>query len=532
MVSAGEDLGRPGGRSEDTRALAKGGRTNFFGFVLRLLARVPFLIIAGQLYGAEALGRFAYAVMIVELMAVVATLGLRRGIAAELAKERRPAVETIADALLLGITLSLAGAMVLIAVPELLFPNSKISGLDRLFPLSAIFFVGSEVLLAALAYRHNVQATVTARALVEPWTITIAAGAIAAIPDWRPDGLIIAYAVSMFAAFVASLIPAIRMFGLPHAWKPQLPELFAMTKQNWPLAGADAVDWAMRRIDVIILGQFAAPAVVGVYYVAQQFASLPQKLKVTFDPILAPVVAHGVRAKDFPGVAAQLRQVGFWIIAAQLGIALVLGFTGDASLEVIGGGFGAGAGVLFLLLAAEVFYVTAAVTEGALVYMARHRNLIASLVALGVQIALTIAFVAGFDVAFPGVGEDRPVQGIGAALALAIAAALASIMKVILLHHLVREKVSGWRPVFLSATLVTAAAGYVVMTYLPDFWQIVVGLPALIMVYGSIMWVFGFKGPDRLLFTRLSEAEEASPQAVGVSSASPSSVSGGSGSSS
>ena len=499
---------RTGSRGDDTRALAKGGRTNFLGFLLRLLARVPFLIIAGQLYGADALGRFAYAIMIVELMAVVATLGLRRGIAAELAKDDRPPSHVILDALLLGSTLAIAGAAILIAVPELLFPSSKISGLDRLFPLCAVFLVASEVLLAALAYRHNVQATVTARAIVEPWSITIAAAALAFIPAWKPDALIIAYAFSMFAAFVASAIPAVREFGGPVAWRPKPAELFLLMRENWPLAGADAVDWAMRRIDIIILGQFAAPAVLGVYYVAQQFASLPQKLKVTFDPILAPVIAQGVKKRDYTGIAQQLRQVGFWVISMQLGIALVVGFTGEASMEVVGAGFGAGAGILFLLLAAEVFYVTGAVSEGALVYMARHRNLMTSLTVLGVQVALTILFVTGFDALFPGVDEDRPVQGIGAALALALAAGLASILKVMLLHHLIPERVTGLRWVFVPATAVTAVAGWLSMTYLPDFWQITVGLPVLVMIYGSILWFFGFKGPDRLLFRRLSTAKK------------------------
>ncbi len=50
---------------DDIAALARGGRTNFFGFLLRLAARLPFLLIAGRIYGAEALGRFAYAILIV-----------------------------------------------------------------------------------------------------------------------------------------------------------------------------------------------------------------------------------------------------------------------------------------------------------------------------------------------------------------------------------------------------------------------------------------------------------------------------------
>ena len=42
----------------DIAALARGGRTNFFGFVIRLVARIPFLFIAGRMpqYGPEALG--------------------------------------------------------------------------------------------------------------------------------------------------------------------------------------------------------------------------------------------------------------------------------------------------------------------------------------------------------------------------------------------------------------------------------------------------------------------------------------------
>ena len=64
----------PGG---DIAALAKGGRTNFLGFLMRLAARLPFLFIGGRLYGASALGRFASALVIVELTAMEARPVLR-----------------------------------------------------------------------------------------------------------------------------------------------------------------------------------------------------------------------------------------------------------------------------------------------------------------------------------------------------------------------------------------------------------------------------------------------------------------------
>ena len=48
-------------------AIAKGGRTNLLGFPLRLSGRIPFLLIAGRLYGADALGRLASALVIIDV---------------------------------------------------------------------------------------------------------------------------------------------------------------------------------------------------------------------------------------------------------------------------------------------------------------------------------------------------------------------------------------------------------------------------------------------------------------------------------
>ena len=75
--------------ADDINALAKGGRTNIMGFVIRLAGRVPFLFIAGRWYGADALGRFAYATIIVEFAGQLATMGLKRGLAQQLATTKR-----------------------------------------------------------------------------------------------------------------------------------------------------------------------------------------------------------------------------------------------------------------------------------------------------------------------------------------------------------------------------------------------------------------------------------------------------------
>ncbi|MGG2319990.1 hypothetical protein, partial [Salmonella enterica] len=81
------------GQGGDIVALAKGGRTNFFGFLMRLVARVPFLFIASRLYGASAMGRFASALVMVEFAGQMATLGQKRGLAQRLAETAWPDAE-------------------------------------------------------------------------------------------------------------------------------------------------------------------------------------------------------------------------------------------------------------------------------------------------------------------------------------------------------------------------------------------------------------------------------------------------------
>ena len=122
----------------DLAALARGGRINFMGFLLRLAARLPFLFIAGRMYGAEALGRFAYAVLVVEFVAQLATLGLKRGLAQQLSKTDKPHVCVVWDALLVGALGSLLAMALLFVFPQAMFPNSEIYGLEWLLPISVL----------------------------------------------------------------------------------------------------------------------------------------------------------------------------------------------------------------------------------------------------------------------------------------------------------------------------------------------------------------------------------------------------------
>ncbi len=484
----------------DMATLARGGRLNAFGFILRLAGSLPFLLIGGRIYGAEVLGRFAYAMLTVELGAQLATFGLRRGLAQLLANTEQPHPCVVADALLLSLLGSIVCMGVLMAFPLAMFPNSPVHGLDWLLPVTVLAIAWTDIALAALAYRNDVGATVRARSLVQPWTISIVAFAWSYIS--LEDGLIISYVISMIAALIAALVPLIRSYGIPHGWSPDLAGSWRTARRNAPLAAADAVEWASRKVDLAVLGLFLSPAFVGIYYVAQQVATLPAKLKSSFEPVLGPVIARNIADGDKLAVAKQVRQVSYWIIAAQAGIALSLGLPGRAVMGLVGSHFTGGTATLGFLLAAEVIAATAVVSEAALIYVDRHRNMVISLIMLALEAGLGAGLILGIR----SIGWDMAHQATGPAIALCFALGFASIAKSLLLARNLGARVSGWRIDILFAAAAGLVVGIPVRLYLPELWQLLFGIPLILAAFGVVVWTTGFGPEDRELF-RLRKAD-------------------------
>jgi O-antigen/teichoic acid export membrane protein len=481
---------------DDIAAIAKGGRTNLLGFLLRLLARLPFLFIAGRMYGADALGLLASALVIIDLTGQLATMGQKRGLAQRLAIEGANPAHAVADAMLLSVIIGTGLTALLFLFPLPMFPSGKFTHFDLLLPLAIIPTALTDIALAALAYRFDMKTTVNSRSVVEPWTLSLVAGAMVFVVPI--GGLAIAYLASIYASALVALIPLWRSYGLPWGWQPQPLRIFHLGWANLPLAAADLVEWGSRRLDIAILGLFASPAAVGVYYVAQQVASLPQKLKTSFEPILGPVITRNLKENNYPAIAQQVCQVGFWIIAAQLGIALALGIPGEGVMGLIGPNFVGGTGALAFLLAAEVVAATAVVSEAALVYVARIKNLVVSLSTIALQAALTWGGILLVDHLELG----QLYRAAAAALALALSLAAASLIKSRMLARILRQPIKTWRWGLVWAATPAIIIGWAATQFLPEWAELAFGLPAILAVYCWTIWHKGFGPEDRLLFKR------------------------------
>lgn len=505
---AARETGQDSGQ-KDIQALAKGGRTNFFGFLLRLAGTAPFLFIAGRLYGVEALGRYASALVVVELASQFCALGQRRGLAQRLAEDEREAANVVADGLLLTLMISICVAALLWLFPLPMFPSGEYGTFDRLLPLAILPNALTEIALAALAYRYDVATTVRARSVVEPWIQVLASiGFLFLIPE---AGLALAYILAKVAAAAVAFAPLLRTHGLPRAWHPHPLRLGRLALVSAPLAVADLVEWGSRRLDIALLGFFSTPTAVGVYYAAQQVASLPQKLKTSFEPVLGPVITRNLKEQNYAAIARQVCQVGFWITAAQAGIALALGLPGEGVMGLVGPAFVGGTGALAFLLAAEVVAATAVVSEAALIYVRRMQNLWVSLATITLQAVLTVVFVLAVRDApswkLPG-GVRFPAekvefyQAAAVALALMLSFGVASFVKSRLLARFLGEPINNWRWPLVWAAAGAIAIGWPATRYLPEWAELALGIPAMLAVYCWVIWNKGFGPEDRVLFRR------------------------------
>jgi hypothetical protein len=175
-------------------------------------------------------------------------------------------------------------------------------------------------------------------------------------------------------------------------------------------------------------------------------------------------------------------------------------------LGLVGPAFVAGTAVLAFLLFAEVVAATATVSESALIYCARKRNMAISLAMILLQAGLSV----GFILLFQRLGWSEMWQAAGPAIALLLALAMAAIAKARLLSHLLKAPVSGWRWELVWAAVAAAAAGQLAIL-LPEWLELSVGIPAILLAFGAVLWWRGFTPEDRELFKmKKSDIEELS----------------------
>jgi hypothetical protein len=132
------------------------------------------------------------------------------------------------------------------------------------------------------------------------------------------------------------------------------------------------------------------------------------------------------------------------------------------------------------------------------------------------MLAMEAGLAAGLILIMKDEGLPQAFQATGPAIGLCVALGFASITKSWLLRRKLDAPVSGWRWDLAWATAAGVAVGAGVRLLIPEGWQLVVGVPAIMVAFFAVLWTKGFGPEDRELFRlrkdqvrELREAEDA-----------------------
>jgi len=96
-------------------------------------------------------------------------------------------------------------------------------------------------------------------------------------------------------------------------------------------------------------------------------------------------------------------------------------------------------------------------------------------------------------------------QATGPAIGLMLALGFAAIVKSRLLCSILGARVNGWRWPLMWATAAGGIVGYLA-TMLPEWAELLFGIPGILIAFGAVLWTKGFGPEDRELF-RMKKAD-------------------------
>jgi len=470
------------------------------GFVVRFGARISFLFIAGYVFGAERLGTSAYSIAFVETFAAIAIFGQKRSLFALLENDAPEGGVRESQLAFTSILLSLGLSLVFSCF--LYFWGWQALGMDDSSPFSPLFafviplIAVSEVFLSLTRHRRKIRYDVIARSITEPWVLT-GLVAIAWALNMLDGGLLAAYFGALVASFMVSLWGLANLYSLSAVLRAGtngkcLRELSVFSA---PTAAVDVIALAFRRVDIFLLGVLSSEAIVGIYYAAQNIATLVQKTRHIFDPILAPVVSQTMARRGHDQAAKQLEQVCRWIFTILAIQVALLGFFAGSLLELIGTGMAAGALALILMMVAEALDGTIASAELPIVYRHPRFN-------LGLSLVSFVVHVAGCYLLIPEYGAA------GAAGSLLISLSVLNILRIYFAHHLLGIWVLSTaylKPTFAMG--VTLGSLLLADRYidLHDVMTWPIGLALGFAVYLGAIKMMGISEEGQALFAKLRE---------------------------
>jgi O-antigen/teichoic acid export membrane protein len=307
-----------------------------------------------------------------------------------------------------------------------------------------------------------------------------------------------AYAVALIAALIYAICGFCHLFSLENTIKarPSLTLMRRLMRFSGPTAFHDLALLTFMRMDIFAVKFFFSEAILGVYTIAQQFATSVEKIYQSFYPILAPVMAKSLVEKDFKTIEQQMIMVSRWILMIQSILVILCIFYGEAIFiailpdgtdpnMAINGGI-----VLFFLMVGETINGGFGMADLPVIYRTPLFNPIISLTMIPIYIVLAYLFT-----------QYTSYGPIGVAMALCSTYFLMNLLRVIVIKKMFNINMIKLR-VFkvIFAACISAVVFYALSETLPidliHGYGIAIGIPLLFFIYGISILIIAMEKSD------------------------------------
>ncbi|WP_417319430.1 oligosaccharide flippase family protein [Emcibacter sp.] len=493
------------GEQKDKKDIAKGAGANFAGFIVRLGSRLPFLFLAVALFGNELYGRYNYTITTIEIAAAFATFGLKRSLFKfihdrEYSKEYSPEqviLTALCWSLMVGSVLVLALILSAETLAAIFDYPQMVDGLVNLAPILLVI-TSVDVILSGTRATRKMRYEVWSRSIVEPYVL-LGAMLVFYFLGYRETGLLMAYAVALFAALLVAIWGALHLFSFRNfVCKPPCFYLIRrIASFSAPTAFHDMALLIFMRMDIFTVKFFFSEAVLGVYTIAQQFATSVEKIYQSFYPILAPVMSKSLINKDYALVERHMIMVSRWILMVQCLIVVWSGFYGEAVITAVANDgtdpniLHVGGIILFLLMVGETINGGFGTSDLPLIYKNPLFNPIISLMMIPLYVGLAWLFT-----------QVLMIDASGVALALMCTYLTMNLIRMMLINHLFG--INMWRLKLFKvpfAAMISSGIFYWAKQAIPfdviHGWGVFLGIPVLILIYVLVLVIAALEPEDK-----------------------------------
>jgi O-antigen/teichoic acid export membrane protein len=420
--------------ASDLQKLATGSALAFGGAVIGNGLTYLFGLSMGRLLGAESVGFFFLALILMQLAGSVCRVGLPDGLLRFVSiRAGEGNLSTVKGTILfssfVAISVSLLVAMILFLVAEPVanhvFQQPGFVSYVRWMAVTLPFFAVLVVLLNATQALKRMELVVVSRDFIQPITM-LAAGMILFYFIGGATSFLAAHLGSMIIAFLTSIYFLLRVCPAMVSSTAAFDDWKALLAFSLPVAGGDVVNYLFRWSDTLLLSFLRSASEVGIYNAAVRTTLLLSLLAVAINALYGPIIADHYHNGRYQRIEVILKTLMRWCLTLALPIVFAMCLLGDQILSLWGSNFGSGSTALIILALSQLFFITSGLLAFTLLMCGRQY------LEVGNVVFVTALNIVSNLVLIPRYGIT------GAALAMFSSQAVVLMVRLIEVRHVLR----------------------------------------------------------------------------------------------